>query len=1384
MKSTFIFLLFHVVMVSAAGKYIPEIGDPLSESWQWTYFPELSGKSICCITESKDGAMWFGADSGVIRFDGLNWDFFNFGKKQEKSRPASSAPHSINYQTITICTTDDGSVYAGTSRNIYLLQDGRWQRLPLPLTFNFTLNPEYESLADYSIIQTSDGSIWIGSMQGALQIKNGQWRLFTGSQILLLQPDTSQAKLQVDFPVFNIYEDHNQTIWFGMLQGDIIKTDIKNGISADSRNWRIITKEDGLIEGVLPKVFQTRDSKIWIINETSGDLGLNSFDGTKWHHLTQKEFGGVFINHSFLETEDGVIWVGCYGKLHIFRKNNWLVYQAPEFPVPSNHLCLYRAKNGAVWMAGLRNDVVRISYETRRWTTFRGLNFQCESPEGQQWLLAADGQVVVRKPIADEWWMYDVRDGLIDAPTKVFITRNGQVGVSGSHQQQAAVAFFDGKSWYREIHPTLSWGIDYRSVMETMDGALWFGANEIQQPEHFGGALKYQLIADSLKYRFIRQVKPPTFPRQVQQLCQTDDGQIWLGSYDLYQIEVDQVVPVMEMREFTRQNTHFLYVAQNGNMWVSCRGYGVLKYDGRQWFHYSTLNGLSGNSIYSFTETPSGAILVNTENGINLFDGKIWTSSLSPATLKAGRVDGCLLYYSPRTRRLWINNSSRDWLMRARPGAVIENKLFQDYYTISYQPDTLAPQTRLISDVTQVSWEGNVTFIWQGTDPWYATPSSELVYSYRMNGESWSEFKKETYHTFFSLASGRYVLEVRTRDQDLNIEPLPARIEFYVVPPVWKTGWFYLVIFLVIGAVLTYFFSILKQKNLDELKIKIFTNISHEIRTPLTLIITPLEEVLTWDSLNTKITGALNVMRRNTLRLQVLIDQLLDFSKLTAGYARLDITSGDIVRFIQNIKDNFQKLADNHQINYLLSASDPSIIAWFDRDKIEKVISNLLSNAFKYTPERGKIAISLNLQFRTIPFAPSHRLYPDHSVFIWMYLKIKNAALTFLYFIRHKKISFRFIQIKIADSGAGILNENLPKIFKRFYDDKHLKSTSKQGWHIGLAYTRELVQLHYGEIYVHSQPGEGTTFTVLFPIDEIFYLGGPEVKKMDAVLPVPLKEPGEEPTGFRDPISVKNIPPLHDEKAKQPILLIIEDEIDMQNLLGGILETEYQLVFAGNGREGLKKAIQMIPDIIISDVMMSEMDGIELVRDLKNDRLTCHIPVILLTARYGFSHKMEGLEGGADEYLVKPFNPGELKIRLRNLLESRKILREKYSTEFSLKPKTSSIKFTDLDAQFIKRLKKIVEENMADENFDYNVLIKQLGISRRQLFRKIKALTNFTCNELIREMRLLKAQELLINSQLTITEIAYEVGFKEYSYFERCFKERFGKTPKSFRTHK
>ncbi|MEM6631372.1 MAG: ATP-binding protein [Bacteroidota bacterium] len=539
-----------------------------------------------------------------------------------------------------------------------------------------------------------------------------------------------------------------------------------------------------------------------------------------------------------------------------------------------------------------------------------------------------------------------------------------------------------------------------------------------------------------------------------------------------------------------------------------------------------------------------------------------------------------------------------------------------------------------------------------------------------------------------------------------------------------------------------------KVKEINQIKLRFFTNISHEFKTPLTLILGPLQKLIQQNHIDESVKSSLKMMERNADQMLRLVNQIIEFRKLESTQGKLNASLGDIVYVCREITDSFQFLAEEKRVELGFESLQEEIDIWFDRDKLEKILNNLISNAIKHTPKGGRVRVSASIIEKKSQGKLPQGSFPE------------------------------CVQLVVEDSGKGIPEDQIDRVFDRYYQVDPVNYKGQIGSGIGLALTKELILLHEGEIMLESEEGKGSRFIIHLPFgrQQMDKAGPQAMKESQEILPEflqslhPLDKASSQEPEFVSP------PPPQDEF---PVLLIIEDNADMLVFIREVFEKRYRILEAGNGQMGLEIAFSQVPDLVISDVMMPVMDGIEVCQRLKSHEVTNHIPVILLTARSANEHRIQGFETGADAYIAKPFDPRHLEIRVENLLKQRDALKRKFqkghinfdSQKFGLK---------EGQKRFIEKAEQIIEANLTNSEFTVADLGRELGFSRMQLYRKLKAHTGMSANEFIRAYKIKKAAIFLKESHLNITEILYEVGFTNRSYFSKCFKQVFGMSPREY----
>ncbi len=649
---------------------------------------------------------------------------------------------------------------------------------------------------------------------------------------------------------------------------------------------------------------------------------------------------------------------------------------------------------------------------------------------------------------------------------------------------------------------------------------------------------------------------------------------------------------------------------------------------------------------------------------------------------------------------------------------------------------------------------------------------SRTQYRHLLQGydEDWSDRHLEAHTDYTNLSAGTYTFKVQATNVYGNTGQ-EAVFRFRVRPP-WYGAWWAYVVYGLVGLFMVFLVvrwrsgklarekkrleqvvrertvqlaaQSEKLREMDRVKSRFFANISHEFRTPLTLLIGPLEQMIAeCGEEEGEKKRKLTMMLRNAQRLLRLINQLLELSRLDSGKMRLQAVKTDLTAFVRGIGDSFRLLARQKELELVVQAGGENdaaeMMLYIDPRKMEDVLSNLLINGLKFTPPGGKIKVTIKRK------ATAGEYFPEG-----------------------------WLEITVADTGPGIPPQQLAHVFERFYQAEAGYETHLKGSGIGLALAKELVELHRGKIEVRSREGEGTTFTIRLPSGSR-HLPAEEIVDLPADIPEPERvgEAGEEEAAA-DEADRESEPAA----GGKEIVLVVEDSADMRAYIREALVPDYKVLEAADGREGIDTARQVIPDLIVSDIMMPEVDGYELCRVLKHDVRTSHIPIILLTARAAEENILQGLESGADDYVTKPFNTKIVLARIKNLIELRRQLQANINRQMNLEPVKTSL--TGIDREFFRELNDLIEKNLADEEFGVEQLSKRLYMGRTTLYRKIQALTGLTPTEFIRSYRLKRGAELLKQDSGTVLEVALRVGFSNSSYFARCFKEKFHQLPSQY----
>ncbi len=770
---------------------------------------------------------------------------------------------------------------------------------------------------------------------------------------------------------------------------------------------------------------------------------------------------------------------------------------------------------------------------------------------------------------------------------------------------------------------------------------------------------------------------------------------------------------------------------------------------------FNEKSSLTNSLVNSIEKDNDGNIWIGTNNGLSFLDVK--TNKIRTYTIKDGLISNVFTNVSFKRKDGSLVFGTVKGYVSFSPNEIEFNSTIpQASFTLlsvfnkKIKPGEMVNGSVILTKVIEEMDE--ITINYKQND--FAIGLSSLHYAIPEKNQF--AYKLEGYHDdwiiknssnpvayFSNLLPGSYTLKLKTSNNDGIWTPNPKLLKIDVLPPPWKTTW----AFILYGVLIVAFIYLItniwesriklrneirlqiskreKQTELNEIKLRHFTNISHEFRTPLTLIHGPVLELIDLFKKDSKIYSILLPLNLNINRMIRLVNQLLDFRKAEYNNLKLHLSKGDVISLLKSIKTSYSEMAHSKHIHLEIKTDRKEFITWFDEDKLEKIVHNLMSNALKYTDQGGRVIIAFK--------------------------SLKNNE----------------IVISVSDTGKGISEKNKQNIFERFFQEGNYES---KGTGIGLALVKKLVEMHKGVITVESTLGKGSSFTVTIPVgEESFFDQIQNQIAKEGIDNIPVWISGEyEEEKFEDTIS---------QKEELPLILIVEDENDIREYLKHLL-SDFRTIVANNGKEGAESAKKFLPDMIISDISMPEINGIEMCKTLKTDIDTSHIPIIFLTAKASESEKIEGLNIGAADYFIKPFDPNEFKIKIENHLNDLRKNKDRLKRDFILSP--SAIKIESPEEMFLQKAVKIVEDNMNDGNFNLLFFCEQLGVSRMQLHRKLKMFTGQSTTEFIRSIRLKRAAQLLKTGHLTVIEVMYEIGMESSSYFSKAFKKQYGTTPSEY----
>jgi len=1109
------------------------------------------------------------------------------------------------------------------------------------------------------------------------------------------------------------------------------------------------------------------------------------------------------------ETEDGMIWVGSH-----FDGLNRLAPGAEQFtvykynPVDDKNISsskistLYEDRQGNLWIGtkdqGInlipkwRKDFERITLDPTNSQNLDNCEITdiCEDYFGNIWISTYGSDLTVLDPLSGKKTKY-IRDfndpKSISQPTlrSVYCDRSGTVWIGAiilnrfDTQTNGFIKYHNDPN-----NPQSHAFAPIFAIYEDRDGQLWLGTA--------GEGLERLETTEEIFHHYRHDPENPNSLSYnvVLSIFQDHLGVMWIGTgIGLCRLNIDEYGNEQFVRYqhtvsdpyYIRRNVIFdIFEDSNKRLWIGTAA-GLAFYD-RQRDSIQVLNDKNGFPedyyVYVIKEDDQNNLWLRTNEGLAKYNQvqekfKIYNEQDGLINCKS-IFNGFQAFFHSKNGMMYYGTANS--LIRFHPDSIKENPDVPNVRLTDFRvhndpvligSNSILKKSITVTDTIHLTYElNNISFEFAALD---FTAPGKNQYAYRMEGvdKNWIYSENRSRASYTNMDPGEYVFRVKGSNNDGLWNETGTSVHLIITPPWWRTTWAYS------GYIFIFVFTLfalraydqkrqrLKQalileqehaeklEEVDRMKSHFFANISHEFRTPITLILGPVEQMLS-GSFRGNLKEQYQMILRNGRRLLRLINQLLDLSKLESGRMTLRVSKYNIVELVKNFIQCFESLAKRKNILLEFDAEKEHISLYVERDKIEKILNNLLSNAFKFTPEQGKISVQITADKPHKSL--SAKLNKNRS-----YLSDKSQN--------------EWLTISISDTGIGIESDRLEKIFDRFYQIDDSQKREYEGSGIGLSLTRELVELHHGVLKVESEPGKGSTFFIYLPLGKDHFSKDEICETEDLSLLA-------DNSIMDDIFTEADYKHTSDNNLNLPRLLIVEDNADMRSYLSGHLVHEFRIIEAKDGQDGFHKATEEIPDIVISDVMMPGMDGFELCHKIKTDTRTSHIPLILLTARAESSHKIEGLETGADDYLVKPFIAEELMVRSKNLIEQRRKLKERFGRE-------TNFSFNDLsnnqaDNRFMQNLMTIVDENLSEFGFNIEDLSGKLGMSRMSLHRKIQGLFGQSPGSFLRTIRLKRGAELLKDKSRNISEVAYEVGFESPNTFSKNFRRQFGISPSEF----
>ncbi|HTI58274.1 two-component regulator propeller domain-containing protein [Mucilaginibacter sp.] len=1339
----------------------------------------LSHNQVNCIFKDSKGFMWFGTLSGLSRYDGYRFKVF---------KHSASDSSSLNDDYIINISEGPGGklwVESRTSYNIYdpltekfshniggylrsisvpdaritaIKKDRQGNYWFLNATMGlFRYNPVtrivtrlHHSAADTTSIyantvsdlaQDSKGNIWLSYYSGVLERISGQtyhvdYRSYAAAR---LPPGLNTS--------YKIYIDNQDDLW-------VYAPSYSSGVYyLDNRHTalRHIGRGGGpahLNTDVISNVIQDDQGRMWIATDHGGINLLNKRDFSIRYLLNREDDPKTLGQNSLVyiyKDDTGIIWIGTYkagvSYYHpgIIKFAHYTHHLSDPNSLPFSDVNNFAEdKAGNIWIGTNGGGLI---YFNRKNGSFKQYLHNPNDPNS----LANNVVVYMFIDHAQNLWLGTYFGGLDCYNGKTFRHYKHSDADPGSISENRVCSILED-SEHRLLVGTTAGGVN---VLDT----------KTQKFSH----IQYSSIDNAIHSNYISA------------MLEDKRKNLWIvTSYgvDVLMKKTHQFVHYLhddkDPYSIVNNNTNNIHEDSAGLIWVTTReGLSVFDPETGKFTNITKQDGLPDNTVSDIEEDNHHNMWASTPNGLSNI-----TVTRSQAGLKfrfinfnendglQGREftensslrtrDGFLLFGGSNGFNIFKPSDVRS--SKSLPNLVFTGfEIFNESLNPGVQTNGRVILPHSITEAKSVSLKYNEnSFSLDFAALNYFNPD-KVQYQFKMDGfdPGWiSVDNKIRKATYTNLDAGTYVFRVRNSDKD-GWNGRQLMLNIVITPPFWKTIWAYLLYAAVIIAALLYIrregirklrlqFALENEREeaqrmheLDLMKIRFFTNVSHEFRTPLSLIMAPVDKILKQVS-EPDIQRQLHLVNRNARRLLNLVNQLLDFRRMEYQELKLHEKPGDIVRFIKELSYSFNDIGEQKHITFMFDSEADEFYTTFDHDKIERILFNLLSNAYKFTHQGGQVSVLLNV------------LAPDDR-------------------------GSQRLEIKVIDTGIGIPADKMEKIFDPFFQNDVPGSMLNLGSGIGLSITREFVRLHRGRIFVESEFDQGSCFTVVLPLqqlDKSLFTDKPTTIDHD---PAYIPADNQQKNGT---------PAAAGRDARKPTVLLVEDNDDFRFYIKDNLKDAFNIIEAENGKKGWQKALAMHPNLVVSDISMPEMNGIDLCMKLKNDNRTSHIPVILLTALIGEEQQLKGLETGASDYMTKPFNFEILLSKIKNILSQQEHMRKTYQKQVDVTP--TEVQVDSPDELFIKKVLLLIDNNISNPNFSVEELSDDMFVSRYTLYKKILMMTGKTPNELVRSMRLKRAAQLLGTGHLTILQIGHKVGFKSQKYFVKAFKAEFNVIPSRY----